>query len=92
MGNLFISNFKRKKIDSDEYMIRLIRYIHFNPVNHGFTSEIANWKFSSYNILTSTAKTFLARDKVIAWYGSVEQFKRGHEKNGGVEKNFGFDK
>jgi hypothetical protein len=55
------------------------------------TSEINNWKFSSYNILTSTAKTFLARDKVIAWYGNLEEFKKSHEKDSGVEKDFGFD-
>jgi putative transposase len=91
MGNLFISNFKRKKVDSDEYMTRLIRYIHFNPVNHGFAREITDWKFSSYNILTSTGKTFLAREKVLAWYGGLEQFRKAHEKSEGFSKEFGFE-
>ena len=32
MGNLFISNFKRSKIDRDEYLTNVIKYIHLNPV------------------------------------------------------------
>ncbi|SFE93769.1 hypothetical protein SAMN04488541_101085 [Thermoflexibacter ruber] len=34
MGSLFIPNFKRKKIDTDEYLVRVLHYIHFNPLKH----------------------------------------------------------
>lgn len=91
MGNLFISNFKRKKVDSDEYMTGLVRYIHLNPVNHGFTVDVTQWKFSSYNILNATSKTFLARDKVLGWYGSVERFRLAHEKAPGFDVVFDFE-
>jgi putative transposase len=91
MGNLFISNFKRKKVNTDEYITSLIRYIHFNPVHHGFVSNIRSWKFSSYNILNSEDETFLARDKVISWYGNIAEFRKAHEVVSKFEKDYDFE-
>jgi len=78
MGNLFISNFKRKKIDSDEYLTRTIQYIHNNPVKHGVVKCPSKWKFSSYNSLVSDRETFLRKEKVIEWFGNLEEFKKAH--------------
>jgi putative transposase len=86
MGNLFISNFKRKRIDSDEYQSRLIQYIHLNPVHHGFVKNNRNWKFSSYNIICSDGETFLAREKVLKLFGGVEGFKMYHSKEDQLPK------
>lgn len=47
-GSLFTPNFKRKEIDSEAYLIKLINYIHFNPVVHGFCSKPEEWNYSSY--------------------------------------------
>jgi REP element-mobilizing transposase RayT len=79
MGNLFISNFKRKRIDSDEFLTSAIKYIHNNPVNHGFATSPSKWNFSSYNSLTSDDETFVHREKVIRWFGSLSEFKKAHE-------------
>ena len=89
-GNLFISNFKRKKVDTDDYMTRLIRYIHFNPVHHGFVTDISSWRFSSFNMLNSGGDTFLARDEVIAWYGNINEFLQAHEQDVGPDLRFEF--
>lgn len=48
-GSLFVKTFKRKKVTTDDYLKRLVRYIHLNPVNHGFTSRPGDWPHSSYN-------------------------------------------
>jgi putative transposase len=91
MGNLFISNFKRKLIDNDEYFMRLMRYIHFNPVSHGFSKTISEWRFSGYNSLDSNVETFLVRDKVMAWFGNVEEFRKVHrfsESGGQLPESF----
>jgi hypothetical protein len=85
-GNLFISNFKRRKVDSDEYLTRLIKYIHFNPVAHGFVQDISSWKFSSFSTLNSDTECFLAREKVFEW--RVE-FLKAHER--GLENDIAFD-
>ena len=47
-GSLFLKNFKRKEIDSEDYLRNLIIYIHLNPINHGFTKLINDWKWHSY--------------------------------------------
>jgi hypothetical protein len=49
-----------------------------NPVKHGFTSEPSKWEHSSYNALCSEIETFLSRDKVISWFGNLEEFKKAH--------------
>lgn len=77
MGNLFISNFKRRKIDTDDYLTNVIKYIHLNPLTHGIVKEISQWKFSSYNAICSNQETFIAREKVLQWFGGIEAFKRG---------------
>lgn len=79
MGNLFISNFKRRKIESDEYLTNVINYIHSNAVAHGLVKDIAKWKFSSFNAICSTHQTFIAREKVLAWFGGIEEFKKQHK-------------
>jgi REP element-mobilizing transposase RayT len=78
MGNLFISNFKRRKIDRDEYLTNVIKYIHLNPVTHGLVKVITQWKFNSYNAICSPRETFIAREKVLKWFGGVENFKLAH--------------
>ncbi len=78
MGNLFISNFKRRKITSEEYLTNVIKYIHLNAVTHGLVKDISKWKFSSFNTICSTRKTFIARDKVLQWFGGVDAFRREH--------------
>ena len=79
MGNLFISNFKRKKISDDEHLTTVIKYIHRNPVKHRAVKDLSTWKFSSYNAICSDAETFVAREEVLRWFGGVEEFRRCHE-------------
>jgi len=47
-GKLFLEDFERKLIDTDEYYKTIIHYIHFNPVYHGFVKDMRDWKYSSF--------------------------------------------
>src|SRR5690554_39819 len=47
-GSLFLKNFKRKEILDENYLRNLILYIHLNPLKHGFTNDILDWKWNSY--------------------------------------------
>lgn len=47
IGHLFQDRFKSEKVDSDEYLITVIRYIHQNPVKAGITKRTIEWKWSS---------------------------------------------
>ncbi|MEO5603693.1 MAG: transposase [Cyclobacteriaceae bacterium] len=75
IGTLFISGFRREKVDSDEYLTRIIRYIHMNPVHHGFVKDLIKWRYSSYNTICATHETFLAKEKVISWFGNLDELK-----------------
>ena len=78
-GSLFNRPFKRKEITDDDYFTKLIHYIHFNPVVHGFTKKIDEWKFSSYNAIISEKKSLVERENVLEWFGGKERFIQFHQ-------------
>ena len=80
MGSLFLKNFKRKHVETNDYLIKLINYIHNNPVRHGFVMKPEEWKFSSYNAIISDLPTLVERRKVIEVFGNVENFIFCHQK------------
>ncbi|MBP6181442.1 transposase [Flavobacterium sp.] len=69
-GALMESPFKRKRIDSEEYLKNLIVYIHLNPLSLGINFK--DYKFSSYKTLLSDAKTNLKRQKTITVFDDIE--------------------
>jgi hypothetical protein len=77
-GSLFYNRFKRKLVDDDKYLRKLIHYIHFNPVRHGFVDKVNDWEYSSYQTLISTKETILKRNKVLELFGDIKNFKYCH--------------
>ncbi len=78
MGSLFMKNFKRKIVNDDDYLLKLINYIHLNPVSHNFVQKPEDWKYSSYNSILSKKPTLVKRGEVIELFGDVENFKFCH--------------
>lgn len=77
-GSLFIKNFKRKEVGSEDYFTKLIHYIHSNPVHHGFAKNVDEWKYSSYHSFFSDKDTLLKRADVLNWFGSKDDFIAFH--------------
>lgn len=77
-GSLFLKNFKRKPISDDDYFVRLVNYIHRNPVNHGFVNKPQDWKYSSYNAIVSDKITTVKGDEVLEWFGGLANFMYNH--------------
>lgn len=50
-GTLFLRSYHRKKITDDNYLKNIIRYIHMNPVHHGFAASPGSWRHSSFNAI-----------------------------------------
>lgn len=46
-GHLFQDRFRSEKIDSEQYLLAVIRYIHQNPVKAGMVERVEDWKWSS---------------------------------------------
>ncbi|MFK7848417.1 MAG: hypothetical protein AB8G77_24220, partial [Rhodothermales bacterium] len=42
-GRLFIERVRRIKVTDQKYLCRLIPYIHWNPVHHGFVDFPEDW-------------------------------------------------
>jgi putative transposase len=85
-GPLMESPFKRKRIDSEEYIRNLIVYIHLNPTD--LKQNLEDYKFSSYKSFLSTAKTNLKREEVIALFGDLNNFIFTHKNP--PKYHFGF--
>ena len=47
-GSLFEGRFKHVLVDNHEYLVHLIRYIHFNPVEARIITEPVKYIFSNY--------------------------------------------
>lgn len=84
-GSLFQDRFARKPITSEQQLIQLVFYIHFNPQKHGLVSNFREWPWSSYQALISSHSTKLAREEVIGWFGTVGNFVEFH--NGKVDES-----
>jgi putative transposase len=46
-GHLFQDRFRSERVDTDEYLLTVIRYIHQNPVKAGAVKRAADWQWSS---------------------------------------------
>ena len=48
IGHLFQDRFKSEVVETDEYLLTVLRYIHQNPLKAGKVKSIANYRWSSY--------------------------------------------
>lgn len=47
-GKLFIEPFNRKLISTQADFIKVVKYVHFNPVKHGYCKKVEDYPYSSY--------------------------------------------
>ncbi len=79
-GSLFERPFKRLHIDSLEYFVKIIHYIHYNPVHHEFIHDFRKWYYSSFQSLISEKPTKLNRSEVLEIFDGKENFIAFHNK------------
>lgn len=79
-GSLLEKPFERKKIGSEQYLRKLISYIHNNPIHHGITTDVSQYKWTSYKTIISQKPTKLKRKEVIKYYGDIENFVYFHSQ------------
>ncbi len=48
-GHLFQDRFRSEPVETDEYFLTVLRYIHQNPIKAGICYNIDKYKYSSYN-------------------------------------------
>jgi len=79
-GALFERPFKRKLIDNENYLKRVILYIHNNPIHHGFCEHPREYPWSSYLSCISIKPTKLHREAVMGWFDEQANFKLQHNQ------------
>jgi len=77
-GSLFQKAYRRKKIDSNEYLKKAILYIHLSPVEHGFVEKINEWSHSSYASIITNSDPLIKGKEVIDLFEDVENFRQTH--------------
>ena len=80
-GSLFEKNFERKLVPNERYFKQLIFYIHNNSVHHGIAGDAAEYPWSSYGSIVSSKPTKLERERVISYYGTLDNFILYHRNN-----------
>ncbi len=86
-GNLFTRRFKRIEVEDELHFLRLVYYVHANPVKHKLMKDFRAYRWSSYVAILSDKPTKLARDEVLEWFNGREGFLEFHLR----EKDFGDD-
>jgi REP element-mobilizing transposase RayT len=81
-GSLFMKPFKRKPVDTEQYLKKIVHYIHLNPVKAKLVEYPHQWNYSSYNAITSQSKTKVKKDEVISWFDDLENFRFYHLSSG----------
>jgi REP element-mobilizing transposase RayT len=77
IGHVFSGRYKSIPVDTDEYLMTLVHYIHFNPVCEKL-SKTCDYSWSSYNdYLSSSGITDIGF--VLDVFGGLSQFKAFHE-------------
>ena len=77
-GHLFQGRFKSEPVDTDEYFMTVLRYIHQNPQRAGLSAGCA-YEWSSYNEYVAGTLNPKSID-VIALFGGIDQFVRFHQE------------
>jgi len=73
-GVVFERSCEMRLIDTDEYLIDLICYIHNNPVKHNICKSPEQYRWSSYNEIISDNSVFCNSEKIIHLFDSRENF------------------
>ncbi len=77
-GGLFERDMKRPIIDSETYFLQTLRYIHYNPIRHGFVKELEDWDFTSYHAYLNASKTGKYKTEVLQRLGGIQAFLDFH--------------
>lgn len=75
-GHLFQERFKSEPVESDQYFLALLRYIHQNPQEANLPDRLGNYLWTSYTEYTKNSK-FVNVDFVLAMFS--EQRNRAVE-------------
>ena len=79
MGHLFQGRYKAVLVDSDSYLLELVRYIHLNPVRAGLVVSAEDYPWSGHRAyLGQEILPWLSTDWVLAQFDKSVKAARTH--------------
>lgn len=76
VGYLFQGRYKAKLCSRDGYFLRLIRYIHRNPVKAGLVKRCGDYRWSGHNDLAAARQGLIDVEFPLSFFGVDEQKAR----------------
>jgi REP element-mobilizing transposase RayT len=77
-GCLLTRNFRRIEICDQQYLLHVVRYIHYNPVKHGYTDSISNYYYSTFNVYIYQSNPYIEYNEVLSWFNGIKNFLEFH--------------
>lgn len=75
-GHIFEGNFKAVRVESNEQLLHLSRYIHLNPVTSYIVNTPQEYPYSSYQLYTDKKQSsFIDKSYILSHFSSVEKYK-----------------
>lgn len=78
-GSLFLDQFKAIRIETDEQLIHVSRYIHLNPYT-GYVvkslKDLENYSWSSFPDYFQEGENLIEKDFILSFFKSSEEYKR----------------
>ena len=75
-GHLFQDRFKSEPVESDAYLLTVIRYVHWNPIKAGLCNTLEEYLYSSY--MRYFESQGMIDSRAIAGIMGAEEFKKFH--------------
>lgn len=77
VGHLFQGNFKAKRIESDEQLIHVSRYIHLNPVTAHIIKfdDLENYEYSSYPEFLGKKTGFCEKEIILSHFKNLVAYQ-----------------
>ena len=89
VGHVFQGRYKSEVVNTDQYLLSAIRYIHNNPVKAGIVFKVENYKWSSYRDYLNSDNSLIdsnEKEMIMDMFGgTIEQFQRFHLKDDMLE-------
>ncbi len=79
-GALVANRYKSQPLETDEYLLSVIRYIHQNPLKANLVQALSDYRWSSYLEYLNKSKLTDTRFILLMFNNSYENFRRFHEE------------
>ena len=78
-GALVANRYKSQPLETDEYLLSVVRYIHQNPLKANLVQVLSDYKWSSYLEYLNKSELTNTRFILLMFNNNSEDFKKFHE-------------